>query len=182
MRWLESVAAALALIVGVGCAGESDEPRSRDPRSLLEASGFTDVRIVGEEDGVVAFEAMKEGERCSGEASFAPSGEPRIASRCEAEGEQQKLEAACTAGEAEACAEAAAGIRANPPIDWPKATRFAKHACMHGLPEECLHVGLAHEFGERGVPQDLEQARAMYERACEAGNAPACTRLNGLPR
>src|SRR5690606_29556317 len=107
--------------------------------------------------------------------------EARIASRCEAAGEQAELERRCEAGAAEACAEAAAGARATHPIDWPKATRPAPYACGHGRPGACSHVGPAPQPGERGGPPDAGAGRAMDERPCEAGVQPACARRDALP-
>lgn len=169
---------AILLLLALGCS-ETAEPA--DERAPIEAHGFTGVRIVRREGDVLLFEAEKNGAQCTGEARLSAAGEARIASRCEATGEQAELERRCEAGDAEACAEAAAGVRATHPIDWPKATRLARYACEHGRPGECIHVGLAHELGERGVPQDAGAARAMYERACEAGVQPACARRDALP-
>ncbi|MCZ7681732.1 MAG: hypothetical protein M5U28_24235 [Sandaracinaceae bacterium] len=71
-------------------------------------------------------------------------------------------------------------MRAEPPIDWPRATRASARACEGGRERECLYVGMAHELGERGLPQDREAAVAMYERACAAGMQPACARREAL--
>lgn len=174
MRTALALALALAL---AACGGEEAAP---DERGLLEARGFTDVTIVSREGGVIAFEATKDGERCTGEARFPASGEARIASQCEGAESLEELERACLAGEVERCAGAAAAVRSTHPIDWARATRISLYACEHGAEQECLYVGMAHELGERGVAHDPEAARAMYERACAAGSPPACTRRDAL--
>lgn len=168
-------ALALTFAFAFACGEPSD-----GARAAIEARGFHDVEIVRRSEGVVVFEAEKGGERCTGEVRFAPSGDARIASRCEDVGALAELERGCEAGDAEACAEAAAGVRASPPIDWSRATRLAQAACEGGLPRECLHVGMAHELGGRGVDEDATAARAMYERACAAGSPPACTRRDAM--
>lgn len=170
--------AALVVALSLAVAGCGEE--APDDRSLLEARGFRDVTIVSREGGVIVFEATKDGARCTGEARFTAGGDARIASRCEGAESIDELERACRSGEVERCADAAAVVRSTHPIDWPRATESSRYACEHGLEQECLHVGLAHELGERGVAQDPEAARAMYERACAAGSPPACTRRDAL--
>ena len=171
---------ALAIALSLALAGCGEEQAGPDERALIEARGFTDVTIVSREGGVIAFDATKDGERCTGEARFTASGDARVASRCEGTESIEELERACRSGEVARCAGAAAAVRSTHPIDWARATRISLHACEHGLEQECLYVGMAHELGERGVAQDREAARAMYERACAAGSPPACTRRDAL--
>lgn len=170
---------ALAL---VACGEEKPEPVDEriDERARLEARGFTEVEIAARRaDGALEFEAMKDGERCIGEARFGPNDEARIATRCGHAESIEALERACEQ-DPNACIDAAAAVRDAPPIDWPRATRSSARACEAGLDRECLYVGMAYELGERGVAKDPDAARALYRRACEAGAPSACARLRGL--
>ncbi|HEY8431216.1 MAG TPA: hypothetical protein VIL20_22710 [Sandaracinaceae bacterium] len=166
------IAGALLL---AACSGERGPDEAE--RALAE-DGYTAVRIVERlSDEHVRFEARRGAERCRGELWTRPR---RYAIECRPDEPLEAIERDCEAGDLERCVEAAALVRSDPPIDWPRATLLSARACEGGRERECLYVGMAHELGGRGVPRDREAARAMYERACAAGMPPACARRDAL--
>ncbi len=169
MRCSTSVALALLALACGGGEGEAEQ--------LLADDGYSQVRIVEREGEVVRFEAVRGGERCRGELRASPR---RYAVECRRDEPLEAIERDCEGGDLGRCVEAAALVRAEPPIDWPRATRASARACEGGRERECLYVGMAHELGDRGLPQDRAAAVAMYERACAAGMQPACARREAL--
>ncbi len=151
--------------------------RSAGPRAALIAEGFSNVTLSPEAGGTLSFEAERNGEHCEGE--ILPDG--RRAIRCTSAEPLADVEHDCAEDRLERCAEAAARVRADAPVDWPRATRSSARACEGGLVSECLYLGMAEELGGRGVPRDLAAAAAHYERACDAGVEAACTRPRALP-
>ena len=51
-----------------------------------------------------------------------------------------------------------------------------------GSAQAMLRLAQAYEVGYQGLPRDLAQARAWYERASGAGSVEAGQRLHGLGR
>ncbi|TNF29867.1 MAG: hypothetical protein EP329_14745, partial [Deltaproteobacteria bacterium] len=49
--------------------------------------------------------------------------------------------------------------------------------CDQGKARRCLGLGLLYEHDDRGVPKDLERARALFQRACESPDAVGCARV-----
>lgn len=170
MRCSSSVALALCAIA---CGGSEQDEAER----ILADDGYSQVRVVDREGGVVRFEAIRGGERCRGELRTSPT---RYAVECRPDEPLEAIERDCEGGDLDRCVDAAALVRAEPPIDWPRATRASARACGGGRERECLYVGMARELGDRGLPQDREAARADYERACAAGVQPACARRDAL--
>lgn len=160
------------------CIAACGDDRADEAEQQLERDGYSQVRIVERlSGGHVRFEGMREGERCSGELWTRPT---RYAVACRPDETLEAIEQDCERGAIGRCVEAAALVRSTPPVDWPRATRSSTRACEGGREQECLYVGMAHELGGRGVTQDREAARAMYQRACSAGMPPACARRDAL--
>jgi hypothetical protein len=59
------------------------------------------------------------------------------------------------------------------------ARAFFDHACGAGEMEACYDLALLYEDGEGGVEQDLERAKSLYEKACNADtpDPTACSNL-----
>jgi hypothetical protein len=55
--------------------------------------------------------------------------------------------------------------------------KLAQEGCEAGAPEWCSDLGVFHGFGVGGVPRDETRGFGLFERACEAGFAPACSQM-----
>ena len=62
--------------------------------------------------------------------------------------------------------------------DTAKAIHYYQLACDAGYASNCYDLGIIYETGKL-VPQDIEQARALYKKACTADSPylPACYKL-----
>ncbi len=175
-----SAGALFLLVGGVYCLVATWHfEHAMDLERSLEEEGFTDIQLVPIGDDVMSFEARRDGDRCTGEIRLGPPA--RRAIQCASAEPLDGIERDCESGDLERCAEAAARVRSEPPIDWPRATRSSLYACEGGLARECLYVGMARELGGRGLPQDVHAAALDYARACEAGAQSACARAAALP-
>lgn len=159
------------------CSGESGASVEDEVRAALARDGLSEITIVERTADGTRFvvEGTREGERCTAQITRR-DGTMQRAMECMPSERIEDVERDCEAGQDARCAEAAARLRAEGTIDWPRATRASLRACEGSVPRECLFVGMAHELGGRGVPTDREAAARMYARACEAGSQPACQR------
>ncbi len=150
-------------------------PSEDDARRMLSEDGFGEIVITSRSDAGrgFSFEAYRGGERCIGSIRIEGTGEERFET-CGLPEPIERLTSRCDAGEGEACAQAAVQLRDADPVDWARATRMSSRACELGREVECFYVGVAHERGGRGLPEDLALALAMYERACEARESAGC--------
>lgn len=80
----------------------------------------------------------------------------------------------CRAGDAAACLWV--GVEEYEAGNYAEATKHLALACEAGLAQACAAWGRAWEDG-RGVPRDVQKARALYQRACEGGSGLGCNNL-----
>jgi TPR repeat protein len=170
---------ALWLALALSACGSGERATSGEDaiREALARDGMTDITIVEQsDDGAhVVAEATRGAERCTVQITQR-AGTTQRAMQCAPSEAIEVVERDCEAGDAARCAEAAARLRATGTVDWPRATRASVRACEGSEPRECLHVGMAHELGGRGLPVDPQAAARMYARACDAGSPAACQR------
>ncbi|HEY0883560.1 MAG TPA: tetratricopeptide repeat protein, partial [Archangium sp.] len=142
------------LIVLMGCSGP--RPRPQNPQAWRDAAD--DCRAGDQSACLWAAVAIE------------INGDPARA--------HQKLQRACDAGFADACAEVAdhlikgVGVKAEP----VQGLRIAEAACEAGSARGCHIAGVAY-FRAQGTTKDLAKSTAFYERACAGKNLEGCRDL-----
>ena len=85
---------------------------------------------------------------------------------------------ACDGGSAQGCSDLRSmysqGRGVGRQYDQEDAERY-RQMCDAGRVAACADLGGMYESG-RGVPQDQQQARELYRRSCDGGNAVGCRR------
>jgi hypothetical protein len=60
--------------------------------------------------------------------------------------------------------------------DVPRGVRFYQRACDGGYGYSCGKLGAAYAAGSYGLTSDGAKAKALYKRACAAGDKPSCAK------
>jgi TPR repeat protein len=89
------------------------------------------------------------------------------------------LDRACTAGSAEACAEAGDRWLQGEVRDPERAVPALQRGCDSGSAAACVRLARVLEEGD-GVPADAKLATDAREKACSAGDGRSCRRLAGM--
>ena len=97
--------------------------------------------------------------------------------RCEA----VTLSAACTGGDAAACAREESAALYRRPTDPARAACAGARACELGNAASCTRMGHGHRSGDV-LARDPARSEAFFTRGCELGDGSACGGLAGLLR
>jgi TPR repeat protein len=89
------------------------------------------------------------------------------------------LDRACSAGSAEACAEAGDRWLQGEGREPARAVAALQRGCDAGNAPACVRLARVYEEGD-GTPADSKAAAVLREKACTAGDGKSCRRLAGM--